>query len=244
MDRLDRARGWALDESPGGAAGRAVPRGDHLKVRFGDGELDTDARRLTRDGEEVPLTPKAFQLLELLVEKRPAAVSKPQIHARLWPGTFVAEVNLATLVFELRQALRDDAKKPRWLRTVRGFGYGLTADEDPAPPRDHETALDRPATGRLVWGDRVIRLDWGENLLGRADEAVALIDASGVSRRHAVVTLSPEGAILSDSGSKNGTFLNGTRIDQPRRLADHDEIELGQARLVYRELKTMETDTL
>lgn len=216
-----------------------------MKVDFGDSQLDTDARRLVRDGQEVALTPKAFQLLELLVEKRPNAVSKPQIHARLWPGTFVSEVNLATLVFELRQALGDDAKKPRWLRTVRGFGYALNTDEEESTPPQEETApTTRPATGRLVWGDQVIRLAWGENLLGRTDDAVILVDASGVSRRHAVVTLAEDGAVLTDCGSKNGTWLNGSRIDGPRPLADYDEIELGQAKLVYRELKTMETETL
>jgi len=212
-----------------------------LKVRFGDSELDTGAHRLSRGGQEIPLTPKAYQLLELLAERRPNAVSKAGIHDRLWPGTFVSEVNLATLVFELRQALGDEAKTPRWLRTVRGFGYALSPDDEPAPA---SPASGGEPTGRLVWDDRVIRLAWGENLLGRSEGAVALIHQTGVSRRHAAVTVAPEGATLTDCGSKNGTFLNGSRIEGPRLLADRDVIGLGEARLVYRELLEMETETL
>jgi DNA-binding winged helix-turn-helix (wHTH) protein len=213
-----------------------------VKVSFGERELDTAARRLMRGGEEVPLTPKAFQLLELLVEKRPSAVSKSQIHARLWPGTFVSEVNLATLVFELRKALGDDAKRPCWLRTVRGFGYALSVEEGGGSAE--AGAREREPSGRLVWRDRVIRLCWGENVLGRTEEAVALIDEAGVSRRHAVITLEPDRVVLADSGSKNGTYLNGRRIAAPEALGDGDEIGLGQARLVYRDLLKTRTETV
>jgi hypothetical protein len=83
-----------------------------LKARLGECEVDLGRRELRRAGETVHLTPKAFQLLELLVERRPDAVSKDEIRTRLWPETFVSGVNLATLVFELRQAVGDDPRPP------------------------------------------------------------------------------------------------------------------------------------
>ena len=60
-----------------------------MRVRFGECVLDSDTRQLSVLGETVHLSPKAFQFLELLLESRPKALSRTQIHERLWPGTFV-----------------------------------------------------------------------------------------------------------------------------------------------------------
>ena len=87
--------------------------------------LDSGTRELTRRGRAVPLSPKVFELLELLLERRPEAVAKDAIHDRLWPKSFVSESSLARLAAEARAALADDARKPRYLRTVFGFGYAF-----------------------------------------------------------------------------------------------------------------------
>jgi DNA-binding winged helix-turn-helix (wHTH) protein len=104
-----------------------------VSVRFGDCELDTGARELRRAGRAVALAPKAYQLLELLVEQRPKAVSKREIHDRLWPSTLVSEANLSALIFEIRAALGDDARRPRYVRTVRGFGYAFCGEGRATP---------------------------------------------------------------------------------------------------------------
>lgn len=109
-----------------------------MTTAFGEYQLDDARRELLRLGVPVHLTPKAFELLRLLLERRPAAVSKADIHDRIWPGTFVSDVNLATLVFEIREAIGDDPHAPRFIRTVRGFGYafcdGPCPPQPPAPP--------------------------------------------------------------------------------------------------------------
>jgi DNA-binding winged helix-turn-helix (wHTH) protein len=87
--------------------------------------FDSAARRVWRDGVERHLTRKAFDLLAVLVERRPAAVSKADIHAELWPDTFVSEVTLHSLMSEIRRVLGDDAEGPRLIRTVHGFGYAF-----------------------------------------------------------------------------------------------------------------------
>ena len=101
--------------------------GNAVTTGFGD-TLDEARRELLLRGAAVHLTPKAYELLRLLLERRPAAVSKAEIHDRIWPGTFVSDVNLATLAFEIRTAIGDDPQAPRYIRTVRGFGYAFCED--------------------------------------------------------------------------------------------------------------------
>jgi DNA-binding winged helix-turn-helix (wHTH) protein len=69
-----------------------------MRLVFGDFTLDRTTRQLLRGGEPRHLEPKAFELLDLLVGRRPAAVTKAEIRDRLWPDTFVSESNLTGLV--------------------------------------------------------------------------------------------------------------------------------------------------
>ena len=95
---------------------------------FGDFELDQERRQLLRAGEPVPLEPKAYELLSLLLERRPRALSRAQIRDAIWPQTFVSESTLAVVVNGIRQALADDARAPRFIRTVHGFGYAFCGE--------------------------------------------------------------------------------------------------------------------
>ena len=76
----------------------------------------------------MPLETKAYELLGLLLARRPTALSKAQIRAVLWPGTFVSESALARLVTQVRAACGDDAQAPRFIRTVHGFGYAFCGE--------------------------------------------------------------------------------------------------------------------
>ena len=203
-----------------------------MRLGVGDWVFDSNTREVVREGRPVPLSPKAFALLELLVRRRPDAVSKDEIHEHLWPNVFVSPANLANLVVELRAALGDNARKPRFLRTVSRFGYAFAADPVGAPG-----GAPRPFACRLVWGPREIALDASENVIGRDSAAVVWIDDASVSRRHARITLDDKGATIEDLGSKNGTFVRGRRIEKPARLGDRDAIKIGPARLVFRLLK-------
>jgi len=99
-----------------------------MAVWFGDFAFDQERRQLLRSGEPVPLETKAYELLGLLLSRRPNALSKTQIRAVLWPGTFVSESALARLVTQLRAACGDDAQNPQFIRTVHGFGYAFCGD--------------------------------------------------------------------------------------------------------------------
>ena len=207
-----------------------------MRIRFGDCTLDTDSRELLRDGRPVRLTGKAFQMLETLVANAPKALSKDALQTSLWPDVFVDESNLASLVTELRSALGDDAREPRFIRTVYGFGYafcGELVETGPAPPPSRRAGVSRY---RLIWGQKEIVLAEGENILGRGPESLEWIDRDTVSRRHARIVIAGDKATLEDLGSKNGTYLRGRLLERATPVTDGDEIRLGAVPLKLKAL--------
>jgi DNA-binding winged helix-turn-helix (wHTH) protein len=95
-------------------------------VRFGDCSFDGETRQLLRQEHVIPLSPKAFRLLEHLIQEAPRAISKDELHEVLWPHVFVSEGNLARLATEVRHAIGDSAHNPHFVRTVHGFGYSFS----------------------------------------------------------------------------------------------------------------------
>src|SRR6478672_1576507 len=94
----------------------SIVRGaEALMYRFGEFALDIRTRRLLRAGQEIHLSPKAFDLLAALIEQRAQAVSKGDLQQRLWPSTYVLETNLAGLIKEIRGVLADPAHQPRFI---------------------------------------------------------------------------------------------------------------------------------
>ena len=194
-----------------------------MKIRFGPFTLDLDTRQLTRGKREIHLASKAHELLATLVLARPKVLSKAVLQQRLWPETFVAEANLSNLVAEIREALGDRARSPRFVRTVHGFGYAFCGD---ATTLSSATGPDRPSCW-LEWGRRRFPLSVGEHVVGRDPDVDVRLDASTVSRRHARLVVTAEGTVLEDFGSKNGTFLGSERVTSPVQLADGDSIRIG-----------------
>jgi DNA-binding winged helix-turn-helix (wHTH) protein len=203
-----------------------------VTYRFGEFTLDRPTRRLLRRETEVHLSPKAFDLLIVLVENQARAMSKAELHERLWPSTYVLETNLAGVVAELRRALEDSADQPRFIRTMQRFGYWFVGDAGCAA--DLENPVKRQVQYWLVWDTRQVALSHGENILGRAPDAGIWIDAPGVSRHHARILLDGAGAAVEDLGSKNGTYVRGKRITASASLADGDEIRVGSVLLTFR----------
>ncbi len=203
-----------------------------MKLRFAEFVLDTGARRLVRGDAEVHLTPKSFELLMALVQRRPNALSKAELHDLLWPSTFVVESNLAALVNEVRKALCDSAAQSRFIRTVPRFGYAFCGDVVAGPAA--LTASAPSPTCWLILESRRIELSPDENLIGRDPRAEAWIDLPTVSRRHARIVIAEGEARLEDLGSKNGTCLRGKRVDAPQILRDRDPILFGSVQVTFR----------
>src|SRR5215469_7274371 len=90
---------------------------------FGPFRLDAAERLLLRDGESVPLTPKAFDLLLALVEGQGHLLGKEELLKRVWPDTFVEEANLASNISQLRKVLGDGENGERYIETTPKRGY-------------------------------------------------------------------------------------------------------------------------
>jgi DNA-binding winged helix-turn-helix (wHTH) protein len=202
-----------------------------MRLSFGSWTLDADRRVLVRDGEPVSLSPKAFDLLKLLAEHHERAFSKAELHQLLWPKTFVSDGSLTILIAEIRDMLADDADRPRFVRTVRRFGYGFCA-----PVRTHsaEVVSASGRSGWLVWGDKSIPLRAGETILGRALDVHIRLDVPGVSRRHARIVVEAGNVTVEDLSSQNGTYLRSERIARRVALTDGDEIRFGPVTVVFR----------
>jgi DNA-binding winged helix-turn-helix (wHTH) protein len=203
-----------------------------MRVRFGECVLDSETRELVVAGETAHLAPKAFDLLAILVENRPRALSKKEIHEKLWPGTFVSDGTLTSLLAEVRSAIGDDGREKRWIRTVHRFGYAFSG---PAEIEGGTEKRSRSAYAyRLYQRSREFALEEGENVLGRDPGVNVFLDYTSVSRRHARIVISGDGAQIEDLQSKNGTFVRGTRIEAPSPIADGDDIQLGSVPLTFR----------
>lgn len=95
---------------------------------FGPFEFNPSTYRLRRDGVDVPLEPKAFDVLRLLVERAPAVVDKGVLFDVVWHDVAVTDNALTRVVAQLRKALDDDARQPRYIETVATRGYRLMAE--------------------------------------------------------------------------------------------------------------------
>jgi DNA-binding winged helix-turn-helix (wHTH) protein len=213
-----------------------------MRLIFDPWALDIDRRLLTRGGQPVSLSPKAFDLLALLAGHHEKAFSKAELHAHLWPDTFVSDGSLTILIAEIRGVLEDAADQPRYVRTVRRFGYAFCA---PVVASDNAKAPSSSlrSHGWVIWGDKSIALAEGETLLGRAADAQVRFEVPGVSRRHARIIISGVNVSLEDMGSQNGTYVRGDRISSRTTLRDGDEIRLGPVAIVFR-LVSSDSSTL
>jgi DNA-binding winged helix-turn-helix (wHTH) protein len=200
-----------------------------VRLQLADLTFDSDSRQLWSGGKEVHLSPKAFDLLALLIERRPRAVSKADIHERLWPGTFVSDSSLPSLVSEVRDAIADHQREPRLLRTLHGFGYAFQAE---APTSSGATALE--PRGWLIGKNEEIALTAGENVLGREGPGVILLKSGAVSRRHARIAIDARGAVVEDLGSKNGTYVNDRRVEGPTPVVEGDQVRIGSLLFTFR----------
>lgn len=197
-------------------------------MRFGECHFDPGARALSRGGAPVPLSPRGFDLLVLLLGHRPRPLSHRQLHDALWPDTHVGYTSLAHLITELRRAIGDEAPGVRLIRTIPKFGYAFVGSVT------EESATTPPGlVGMLVGDDRDHGVRSGETLVGRGAECGIQLASPSVSRVHARLWADANGVTIEDAGSKNGTWVNGTRVDLPSPLRDGDEVALGRCRLVF-----------
>jgi DNA-binding winged helix-turn-helix (wHTH) protein len=205
-----------------------------MKVRFGPFEFDPATRELLHEGKPVHLSPKSFDLLQILIERRPALVTKTELQDRLWPDAVVLEANLGNAVAEIRKALGDDPRSPRFIWTVSRRGYRFSADVE-MPEAQDATRVHEPVRWWLLWNDTILPLSEGENIVGRHPQSGIWINASSVSREHAHIVIAGGRATVEDRRSTNGTYVNGARITSRHPLVDGSTVTFGSEEAVFRE---------
>jgi DNA-binding winged helix-turn-helix (wHTH) protein len=202
-----------------------------VTIRFGPFALEPAARLLRRDGADLHLTPKAFDLLVALVEARPNVLSKTALQQRLWPDAFVAEANLSNLISEVREALGARAGLPVFIRTAHAHGYAFCGV---CTVEGGDDAAGQAPGCWFEWGHRKFRLNEGTHVIGRDADVRIRLDAPTVSRRHARVHVTRETARIEDLDSKNGTFVGGARVSAPQPLVDGDLVGIGSLLVTFR----------
>ena len=213
-----------------------------MHVGFGEFTIDSESRQLRCGEIERHVSPKAFELLCLLIQNRPRVLSKAELHERLWPSTFVSDATLTSLVAEVRGALGELARQERFVRTVHRFGYAFNGTAKDLTPRS--PSIDDRARGWVVWEWGQVALRNGEHLLGRDGDVTVWLESPTVSRHHERIRISETEVTLEDLGSKNGTYLGGERVATPTPLTDGDEIRLGDVLVRFRMLDPgVSTDT-
>jgi DNA-binding winged helix-turn-helix (wHTH) protein len=211
-----------------------------MRYVFGDVSLDTDVRQLQRGDAVLHVSPKALDLLIILVTERHRVVPKRELYDRLWPETFVVEANLPVLIREIRRALRDDERAI--IRTVHGTGYSVGVPVRETRAAGRETAA-KAYAHVVLYDNHQCPLHEGENLVGREPTAEVFLPSASVSRRHAVVTVHGDQATLTDLESKNGTFIDAKPLHSEAPLADGNVIRFGKVEVQYRRSFAGPTDS-
>jgi len=201
-----------------------------MKVRFAAFTFDSGRQQLLAGDREVPLSPKAFEVLQLLLEHRPDVVDKQTIATRVWPETHVSDASLTVVVAEIRRALADAPDAPRFIRTAHRRGYAFIADVE-----DTEESARPIADARfwLVIGDKTVILPSGETTLGRDPGCGVWINVGSVSGRHARIVIRGRTAAIEDLQSTNGTFVRGARLRARVDLRDGDVVHLGEVPMTF-----------
>ena len=208
-----------------------------MKLVFEEFTLDLDRRLLLEGDSLLHLSPKALDLLALLIRHRPKALSKEEIFKELWPETFVSENAIATLIADIRTAIKDDARRPRFISTVHTHGYafcGAAAGDEAAAPIVNHASETAAAPWSLIWDAREIPLSFGENILGRSGDGVVVLESVTVSRHHARLVVAADSITVEDMGSKNGTWLGNDQVTTPVPVKDGDRLRLGSVVLIVR----------
>lgn len=172
------------------------------------------------NGEPQALEPKTFRLLQFLIEPRDCVVSKEKIFQAVWTGTFVSDNALTRAVAQIRQAIGDDHRNPRYIETIPTVGYRFVAQVEesapalPAPvpgvPRRRvgSTALLVGAAVILVAGTLAVWA-WRRQAVDSTDRGSASflpVQFSSSSGLDVGASFSPDGGLVAYASDKTGAF--------------------------------------
>ena len=195
------------------------------RYRFAGHTLSPGRRTLVRDGRELPLMPRCFDLLVVLVERRNEAVSRGEILDTVWSDVVVTDGALSQAVRILRRTLGDDPRAPTFIRTVQRHGYRFVRDDvieepDEGPPEPALAAAPEPVRAAAPEPDADASFD--RAIAALLDDDPGDAEAADVRRRQAAETLHQLGTAetLHRLDHRQGhdaarAYLRDTRWDVP-----------------------------
>lgn len=228
--------------------------------------VEPQLNRVSNGEISVHLEPKTMDVLLCLAENQGRVVSRQDLVDTVWSTEFISDSSLTHAIADLRKALADDARAPQIIETIPKRGYRLIAQtQGAAPKQGTDPGLDghpqplavivgnearlptrirfEESDHHLVVGDQEIPLIRPTIVFGRGHEADIQFRVPEVSRRHARLRVGPAEVVIEDLGSKNGTNLNGRRLDGDHQLLSGDAIGIGATTMVYRWLAVEPTRT-
>ena len=174
---------------------------DHDDIlEFGDYQIDVRQKLLLRSGDMLPLAPKLFETLLVLVTSQGKLVEKDELLKTVWPGTFVEEGSLARNVSTLRKVLGDDRGEPRYIETIPKRGYRFVAPvrsprrTDPATPPEIGPG---PLGGEMLPLSQARRRSWLEIGIRGANAAAFILMGLALSQVTGGVARVPTDSIRS-----------------------------------------------
>lgn len=194
--------------------------------RLGVWLVEPRLNRLTRNGESIQIELKMMDVLVCLARNAGEVVTRGHLVDSVWDEGFVADNTITHAVAELRKAFGDSHRNPTFIETIHRRGYRLIAPVQFDEASSVMNAATRFSYLAIARGIEIPLID-GPNLIGRGPDTTIMIPSMKVSRHHANITVEHDAASLEDLGSKNGTYLNGAKIQDPVQLNGGDIVGVG-----------------
>ncbi len=202
--------------------------GTEASYTFDQFELDCASGEVRREGSLLALRPKVYALLVYLVSHRGRLIPKDELIRAIWGEVSVSDGSLNRAIAELRSALGDESADPHLIETVPRRGYKFIGKV-----AESKRSVERTSGFILITAERTIPLPLGETIIGRTPECRVQIIGPSVSRRHARIVVSEQGAAIEDLQSLNGTYVEDQKIDQSTPLKHGDQIRIGKERVRF-----------
>ena len=183
-----------------GMAASAEPKARQL-YEFGPFRVDPEKELLLREDEAVPLAPKAFQVLLVLIRHNKQVVTKDDLMKTIWPDTFVEEANLSRNIFLLRKALGESPQDHQYIVTVPGRGYRFA--EDVQLVADHKVEMVAATRSRVEVQIEETRL-WGWLVAGSVLLALVAAGAWKLLVHRAPVLTEKDTVVLAEFANSTG----------------------------------------
>ena len=227
-ESLRKPEGFSKEISKDPVMSRMEPKTRHI-YEFGPLRIDGSERQLSRNGEPLPLPPKAFDVLLMLIENHGRIVTKDELMKRVWPDTFVEDANLTVNIAALRKVLGKGKDGSNLIVTVPKYGYRFvgsvvesSSKDNPAPKVAGEAS-----TGKGSKRCPECSRDYDDpTLFFCLYDGTSLVDAAGTSEmpeaERATIILSnaePGGADLSPPMHGNTTALTGAPDPKANELS-------------------------